>query len=478
MIDSRPPGDRGRSSRQPEQRGTLVLSDETAYVGDAIRLEGRNLPPETEIHVVWHSWEGQWGVLKGNEVAGPQYGSRTETIGTVSTDEEGRLSHDWTIPQDYGGEHTLELQGNGGETLAEAEVTITPWFELDRTKAELGEAFTVIGYGIGPENVRNNYQITWDGTATGFVTGVQNRGTATARIRGAGPPGEHVVQVYRNALGVPFLQNNTQSAFGEVAGGRQSVWQVEVTEPETEPPTMWMDDLIQEEPLPVHYPDLDEDADAELEITPTSGQAGDEAVIEGQDFPPSTEVNLVWYTQEGIPYTGVEVTPARRDSYLPRVTTDTDGTFEVGVTIPTDIGSTKPIVAEVDGRSVAVTGFMMQQKIETFEPTSGHVGTEIEIELSGVGWPKYECTPYFVYDNRPLGYICSNIGTGTDVQEVVKATFRAYGEPGLHFIDVYPSLFDMRDDEPDFVLKPHLSYLDNHPVRPLPAMHFTFEVTE
>jgi len=351
-----------------------VPSDETAYVGDTLQLEGRNLPAQTGIDIVWHSSDGRWGVLKDNEIVGPQYRSRTNTIGTVSTDANGQFSYEWTIPEDYGGDHTIELQRDG-ETLAEAEVTITPWFEIDRTEAEMGETFTITGYGIGPDDYHNNYQITWDGAATGFVTGVQNRGTATAQIRAVGPPGEHIIQVYRNTLGVPFLQNNTQSAFGPVAGGRQSVWQVEVT-------------------------------------------------------------------------------------------------------IPTDIGATKPVVAEVDGQSVAVTGFMMQPKIETFSPTSGPMGTEVEIELSGIGWTKYECTPYFVYDNRPLGYICSNIGSGTNVQEVVRAAFRAYGEPGFHFIDVYPALFEMQDDQPDFALKPHLSYLDNHPVRSLPAMHFTFEVTE
>lgn len=478
MVDTHPTTDRQKDPGKFGHRGTLVLNNDTAYVGDTRQLRGRNLLPETDFELIWHSWNGQWGVLKGNEVVGPQYRSRTVTIDTVSTDEDGRFSTSWTIPADYGGDHTIEVQGANGDTVAETEVTVTPWFELDRTEAEMGDAFTITGYGIGPDNIRNNYQVTWDGSATGFMTGVKNRGTATAEIRAVGPPGEHTIQVYRNALGVPFLQNNTQSAFGPVGGDRQSAWQVEVVEPTDEPPTMWMDDLFNEEPLSVHFPSLDEETDAELKVMPTSGQPGTDAIIDGRKFPASTDVNLVWYTQEGIPFTGVKVTSARRDSYLPTVTTDENGSFQVDVTIPTDIGATKPIVAEVDDQAVAVTGFMMQPKIESFSPTSGPVGTEIEIELSGVGWTKYECTPFFVYDNRPIGYICSNIGTGTDVQEVVKATFRAYGEPGRHFIDVYPSLFAMREDEPDFALQPHLSYIDNHPIRPLPAMHFTFELTE
>ena len=468
--------EQSESGHAASHQSILVCAD-TAYVGDTVDFEGRNLPPETDVDLVWHTWDGSWGVLNGNDVTGTQYQPTAETVATVTTDGNGQLSHEWEIPQDYGGDHTVELQIDG-ETVAEAELTVVPWFELDRTTAAMGEFFELRGYGIGPDDIHNNYQITWNGTPTGFLTGVRNRGTATARFRAVGPPGEHIVQVYRNALGVPFLQNNTQSAFGEVAGGRQSVWTVEVTEPDSRPETMWIDDLLDEQPLPAHMLDPDEQTGAELSVTPTSGQPGTEAVIEGRNFPADTAVNLVWYTQEGIPYTGVEVTPARRPEYLPTVVTDSEGAFEVDITVPTDIGATKPIVAEVDGRSVATSGFMMQPKIESFSPQSGPAGTEIEIELSGIGWPKYECTPYFVYDNRPLGYICANIGNGTNVQEVVRAKFRAYGDPGLHFIDVYPGIFAMEDDKPDFVLKPHLSYLDNHPVRPLPAMHFAFEITE
>jgi len=462
-----------RADQQPS--ATLAVSEE-AYVGDTVAFEGHGLPPETDVDLVWHSWDGSWEIRDGRDVVGPQYQPTTETVATVTTDADGQLDHEWTIPDDYGGDHTVELRIDG-ETVAEAELTVVPWFELDRTTAEMGSFFELRGYGIGPDDIHNNYQLTWDGTPTGFVTGVQNDGTATARFRAVGPPGEHIVRVYRNMLGVPFLQNNTQSAWGPVAGGRQTKWTVEVTEPDSRPETMWVDDMPAEQPLPAHMLDPDEQTEAELSVTPTSGQPGTEAVIEGRNFPADTAVDLVWYTNEGIPFAGVEVTPAPRPEYLPTVVTDSEGAFEVDITVPTDIGATKPIAAEIDGRLVATTGFVMQPKIESFSPQSGPAGTEIEIDISGWGWTRYESTPYIVYDNRPLGYICANIGTGDDVIERIKATFDAYGEPGLHFVDIYPT-FSIEAENPDFGLKPHLSHLDNHPVRPLPALHFTVEITE
>ena len=72
------------------------------------------------------------------------------------------------------------------------------------------------------------------------------------------------------------------------------------------------------------------------------------------------------------------------------------------------------------------------QSVETFTPTEGPVGTEIEIELSGVGWTIYENAPFFVYDNKPLGYVCGT--AGDDKEGVVEVEIPAAGEPGWHFI--------------------------------------------
>ena len=307
-------------------------------------------------------------------------------------------------------------------------------------------------------------------------TGVMNNGTATARIRAVGPPGEHVIQVWRNYRGVPFVANNTQSPLGSVGGDRANAWTVDVTPPDESPPTMWVDELLEEQPIETHYPDVDTDTRAELSVTPQYGQTGTAAVITGSDFPPKAEVDLQWYQHVGDGIRGLEVTPTVRPGILPTVTADADGQFQIEFEVPPAEGSTRPILAEVDGRSVAATGFMMQPSIETFEPTSGPVGTEIEIELSGIGWTAYESAPFFVYDNAPLGYAC---GTSEDLRSpTVRTVLQATGEPGYHFIEVYPSIFEMEDDEPEFEIRPHLSYLDNHPVRPLPGLHMAFEITE
>jgi hypothetical protein len=464
-----------RNQQQPAS-GTLVLSQETAYVGDDVTLQGRNLPTSTDLRVVWKTVDGSWGVLAGNEIMGPQYRSREEELATVTTDGSGRFDETFEVPKDYGGAHTISLRTLDGEQLTQTEIEITPWFELEERAVPKGEVFTIKGYGLGPNPLTNNYQVAWDNGMVGIMTGVMNRGTATANVRAVGHVGDHVIQVWRNYRGVPFLQNNTQSPYGPVAGGRQSSWKVEVTDPQGEQPTMWTDAQFDETPLSVHYPEIDEDTEAELEITPTSGKPGTQVFIRGSNFPPEEEVDLVWYRHQGHRVKGIPITPVPKPDVLPNVVTDETGSFQVEVEIPSDVGSTRPITAEVGGKSVAVTGFMMQPDVLDISPEKGPVGTEIDIKLQGVGWTIYENAPYFTYDNKPLGYVCGV--DDDDANGVTHIKIRASGEPGTHYIDAYPAIFEMHDDEPNFEIKPHLSYLDNHPMRPLPAFHFTFEVTE
>ncbi|WP_302081843.1 hypothetical protein [Salinibaculum rarum] len=470
----RPLADGSGQSGRPETRGTLSLSETDGYVGDMVTFSGRELPPNQTYDVRWHSSRGRWGVLEANEIVGPQYQHQTENILTVTTDESGQFDERWRVREDFGGDHAVELVDEDGSIVDRAEFAIRPWFELERTEAPLGEMFTITGYGIGPDVVRSNYQVTWDNGYVGFVTGVQNRGTARARIRAVGPPGEHVIQVWRNFRGIPYLQNDTQSPYGPVGQGRQYRWMVEVTEPEDPPATTHVDAQYDETPISAHYPDLDVDGPATLELTPRSGQAGTSVFVNGQQFPADAEVDLVWYRHEGHHMRG-NITPEPDPDMLPSVTADSEGQFQAEIEIPAGQGGTRPIAAMVDGQPLALTGFMVQPDIERFEPTGGPAGTVMEIELSGLGWTAYENQPFFVYDNKPLGVVSST--TETNENGVVRVQIPAAGEPGWHFLEVYPTLSAVQRDEPDFEGLPHLSYLHNHPGRPLPAMHFAFEIT-
>lgn len=462
--------------------GILTTSERRARVGGELVLEGRNVPVDDDVEIFWHTYSGGWELKDHHEVIGPQFEPDVERVGRFSTSTNGTFQKRVTIPADYGGTHVYEMRYDG-DPIDTASVTVVPSFELEETSVPLGGEFTIEGYGLGPDPVTSNFQVTWDNGMAGYVTGVKNDGTMTAEIRAVGPIGPHSVSIWRNYRGVPYLGTETQSGStpmddgdGPVADGSQRSWTVEVTEPESRPPTMWMDSLPDQTPIDAHMPGIDRKTEAELEITPSSGTAGTKATITGGNFPPNEHVDLIWYRHEGHFAQGIPVAPEAKPDVLPTVTTDSDGRFEVSFEIPHDKGATRPITAEIGGQSVAMTAFMIQPSIVDMSPTSGPVGTEIEIEISGLGWPIYEMAPYFTYDNTMLGYICSE----DDHREhgISRPVIQATGEPGLHFIDVYPSIFETVQTTVNYDISPNLSYRDNHPGRQLPGIHFTFEITE
>lgn len=459
--------------------GSLHPSATHLHVGDALTIQGEDLPPSRELELNWGTVEGGWDVADKNKIRGVAFEPRTDRFDVVRTDEQGRFETAWTIPEDFGGSHTITAKDPSGQVVADSEVTIVPRFELDRTRASLGKVFTISAYGLGPPNLRDNFRVVWDSGMVGYMTGVGNQGTATADIRAVGPPGEHVLRIGPLQRGGSFHREPDQPPYPSAVGDAQAAWTVEVTEAERRPESAWMSDPPAETPTPEHYPALDNETDATLSISPEYGQKGTTAVIEGQDFPPEEEVDLIWYRHSGQRIKGIPITPTPRPDELPTVTTNAAGRFSTEVTIPQDLGGTRPIAAEIGGETVAITGFVIQPDVLDITPTSGPYGTEIEIVLSGVGWTGFDNSLHFVYDNKPLGYVCGGAGReGVDNPGTAVTKLQAIGSPGMHFIDVYPNVFEVEGDAPDFENIPHLSYRENHPVRSLPSLHFAFEITE
>jgi hypothetical protein len=458
----------------PPLPGTVQLSQSEGFVGDTIEVQASGLPANRELEVVWETVQGTWALIKAMNIVGPKYAPRTEPIARTRTDAQGRLSASYTIPEDYGGTHDVKVQTADGKPLAKESFTLLSSFEIDRTSAPMGETFTVSSHALGPNQFRTNYQLAWDNAYSGIFTAVSSRGHAEATLTAVGPPGKHLIEVHRGFLGLSFLVAK-QSPFGDVIGGRTSHWVVEVTEPEGDLRRSWSPPLRDADPVPVFYPELERESEAELSVTPDHGVAGDAATITGRNFPANTEVDLVWYTITGSRVTSAPIEKVAKPDVLPRVRTDGNGAFSLDVEIPTDKGGTRPIVAEVDGEGVAVTGFVMQPKLVGMTKESGPIGTEFQVEMAGLGWTEYGNTYALLWDNQYLGYGCGMDEEGG----VVKFDVTACGDPGPHFIDMYPAMYRADENPPDmYGGKAQLTYRYDHPGHPTPSLHFTFEVTE
>jgi hypothetical protein len=103
----------------------------------------------------------------------------------------------------------------------------------------------------------------------------------------------------------------------------------------------------------------------------------------------------------------------------------------------------------------------------------GPAGTTFKIHLKGVGWTETANIYTVVYDNNYIGYACAFNSQG-DVEIFLKAS----GEPGWHFIDLYPAIYKGKETRPLNFRIPQLSYAHDHPGEDLPRFRFAFEVTE
>ena len=102
----------------------------------------------------------------------------------------------------------------------------------------------------------------------------------------------------------------------------------------------------------------------------------------------------------------------------------------------------------------------------------GPVGTTFRIHLKGVGWSETANIYTVVYDNATSGYACAFNSQG-DIEIIMQAT----GEPGWHFIDLYPAIYKGKETRPNNYRLPQLTFADDHPGEDLPRFRFAFEVT-
>jgi hypothetical protein len=66
----------------------------------------------------------------------------------------------------------------------------------------------------------------------------------------------------------------------------------------------------------------------------------------------------------------------------------------------------------------------------------GPPGTQTTVHLKGVGWTETANIYTVIYDNSYIGYVCPFKSQG-DVEIPLQAT----GDPGWHFIDLYPAIY-------------------------------------
>ena len=73
-----------------------------------------------------------------------------------------------------------------------------------------------------------------------------------------------------------------------------------------------------------------------------------------------------------------------------------------------------------------------------------------------------------------LAGLYTTVGTSSAAAIPLQAT----GDPGWHFIDLYPAIDRGEEQQPQNFKIPQLTYAADHPGEDLPHFRFAFELTE
>ena len=179
-----------------------------------------------------------------------------------------------------------------------------------------------------------------------------------------------------------------------------------------------------------------------VELTPWKGVAGTEVAITGSGFDPGTEVEIVWNSVEGSwllegaaqeEFVGREFEPTATP--MSSATVEADGSFEAAFEAPVDYGFSHDVTVESDGQLLNKAGFRLEPTL-TVTPSSGPVGTPINVRMEGIGWGYLENSWQLTYDNQYTGVLTSVTSDGVAV-----ATIPATGGVGPHRIRIIHGAF-------------------------------------
>ena len=98
-------------------------------VGAEINVAADGLPPNRMVDLLWETVDGGWVVEDGYRFRGKRFAESTKVLGRSQVGADGRLTASFTIPEDFGGVHSVTVS-DGGKPLAQGGVEVTQTFGM------------------------------------------------------------------------------------------------------------------------------------------------------------------------------------------------------------------------------------------------------------------------------------------------------------------------------------------------------------
>jgi hypothetical protein len=444
--------------------GAMEVTPKRGPAGTEVAVTGTELPANDVFDLTWFSADCDW-VLEGGQnedYMGRACTERVEVIDTVTSDGNGDLTASFVVPDDYGFGHDVALIDESGvlrnKTLfsLEIEVSVTP------ESGPVGTPITIEVRGMGYQSLEDTRTILYDNRYAGFMSAVTTRGTARATIPAVGSVGPHHIEINRGAYTFPYL-NPQQSP-------RPDIPTFSATFTVTDGPVVLPPPIDEQSPSVVTQAvELEGDGPV-IAADLVSGPVGAAFTVVGKGFAPGQAVALQWFRIVGNRVSGNGWEEKALD--LGTVDAAADGTFTFATEVPGDVGGAHRIEASQGGDVLGDTIVTITPWAEPVDVASVTTGTEVVLHLTGVGWTETANIYTVVYDNSYVGYAC-----GFNTQGDVQIPFTLTGDPGWHFIELYPAIYK-GEEAPgrDNFRIPQLTAVDDHPGEDLPVFRYAFEI--
>lgn len=442
-------------------RGSFALWPSHGVAGTEVRASGSGFRPGETLDVAWNTVQGRWKLAGASDESfmGRAFDPLVKPLRTVDADASGAFVTSFVAPDDFGFNHDVTVTAHGA-LVNKAAFRVDPTVTISPGSGPVGTPITVTMHGVGWQDMENSWELSYDDQFTGLLSSVTTGGIARAVIPATGAAGVHVLRVIHGSMTVPYL-NMEQSPRPDRP---TFTLRFAVTPGQAVLPEPVADQALA--PMPGTRPG----GGPALWVDPASATVGTPVTIHGAGMAPGAAVSLTWWTVVGSRVSGNGWD--EQSTTLASAAAGPDGTFSIASVVPDDLGGAHRLEAVAAGRVVALTSLTITPSASPLSVSSGPAGTDVLIHLKGVGWTETANIYTLVYDNGYLGYAC-----GFNSRGDVRIHLPAAGQPGWHFIDLYPAIYKGTDSQgtQDFRI-PMLTFAD-HPGERLPAFRFAFLVT-
>jgi len=434
--------------------GRIAVAPQHGPAGTPVNVTGEGFPAEQDFDLVWRTVKGRWKVTIA-EYHGREYTPVAYRIATVKSDKAGRIAASFVAPEDFGYLHDVVLQ-QGNRLLTQTAFKLDMTVKLAASGGPVGTPIAIEVQGIGWRELEGSWVLLYDNKFTGFMSAVTTGGTARFTIPATGHTGLHIVEVLHSDFNSPY--RNTQQS--PVPDRPQFKLEFTITPgaPVLPPPGEQAQRAVRSLPPP-----------GDLVATPAFSGINQPVTVSGGGLTAGKSYALHWNTVIGNRMTSAGWEETAR--VIAEAKADAAGRAEFRFMVPDDLGGVHNIWVDADGTKRQGSYWIAPTALP-LDVARGPAGTTFRIHLKGVGWSETANIYTVVYDNATSGYACAFNSQG-DVEIFMQAT----GEPGWHFIDLYPAIYKGKETRPNNYRLPQLTYADDHPGEDLPRFRFVFEVT-